>query len=49
MILRINIGLDPRVLMHTTGVYNVMDLVGDIGGVFEIFLIGFAIFLVPMS
>ena len=35
--------------MHTTNVYDLMDLVGDIGGVFDVFLIVFAIFLVPMS
>jgi hypothetical protein len=49
MLLRIEIGLETRVEMHMTSVYNLMDLVGDIGGVLEIFFIIFSIFLVPLS
>jgi hypothetical protein len=49
MIYRVNIGLDPRVMMHTTNVYHLFDLVGDIGGVLEVFMIALWFFLAPIS
>lgn len=49
MIFSVNIGLDSRIQMHMTSVYHLFDLVGDIGGVLEVFLVCLMLFIAPFS
>ncbi len=36
-------------LSHSREVYNLLDLMGDLGGVIEIFIIFFGVFIFPIS
>jgi hypothetical protein len=41
--------LDQQAVMHERYIYNFFDLMGDLGGVKEVIMICFAIFLLPVS
>jgi hypothetical protein len=41
--------LDPIEILHSREVYHIMDLIGDIGGVLEVFITIFGILLFPVS
>ena len=49
LLLRHVIGLDPYQTVHKRQVYDILDLVGDLGGVFELLISIFSIFLRPFS
>jgi len=41
--------LSSEVRKHSRQVYNVLDLLGDLGGVVEVVMVFFGIFLYPLS
>ena len=41
--------LSTSTTVHTREAYNVMDLLGDIGGIFEVLVMVFGVFISPFS
>lgn len=49
MVYNARIGLDQLGRQHSRKSYMFFDLLGDLGGVRELFIISFGIFLLPIS
>jgi hypothetical protein len=45
----VNFDLEESEVLHSREVYHIMDLIGDLGGVFEVIITIFGIFVFPMS
>jgi hypothetical protein len=45
----VNISLNPKENLHTREVYNIIDLIGNLGGVFEIIVKVLGLFFLPIS
>ena len=41
--------LQPESIYHKREIFNAIDLIGELGGVIEIFIITFSVFLGPIS
>ena len=44
-----DIGLANTKIVHQRSAYNILDLIGDLGGVFEIILFALSVFIGPFS
>ena len=49
VVFSLNFFVDTLMISHSREVYNLMDLIGDLGGVLEVITFMFGIFLVPIS
>ena len=49
MIFHLFLYLQPEGVFHKREVYNSLDLIGDLGGVMEVFSVFFGLFLLPIS
>ena len=49
MIFNMVVYLQPEGVRHRREVYNVLDLIGDLGGVMEVFHVLFGLFINPIS
>ena len=45
----ITVSLDEQMDMHFRDIYNVFDLLGDLGGVTEVLILMFYLFITPLS
>lgn len=48
-LLTINLYLNKDSILHTREVYNLLDLIGDLGGVVEVLIIVIGVLLYPIS
>ena len=49
MIYSIKFGIAPILIEHSREVYNILDLIGDLGGVLEVFSLIFGLFVAPIA
>jgi hypothetical protein len=47
--LSVYVYIQSEAISHRREVYNSLDLIGDLGGVVEVFLVIFGVFLYPIS
>ena len=48
-LLTINLYLNKDSILHTREVFNLLDLIGDLGGVVEVLIIVIGVLLYPIS